>query len=272
MPVSHMPRPAVMDGVANTVQGDRDRAAGAEILHPHFEGRQATFVDPVLLRLGFAETEGALDMGKVAAELRMNLADDQIAAFDRPRRRQTERMRIGQSDRRPTETASAPRRHWPAWHPSCRHRLPIPSRRAAPGRDRSSASCRRACAARPRISSSSSLLTVRSISIMSSRLTNSALGSSALQPLKDAMRKPAVRIERPGKAVHADARLLSPNSSSRSATESAQVPRRARISETQSWAARQPSIKVGIMTKLVGSPFSGKTRTLNSALPPIGDK
>ena len=54
--------------------------------------------------------------------------------------------------------------------------------------------------------------------------------------------------------------------------ESAQVPRRGRTSDTQSCAARHPSTKVGIMTNEVGSPLNGKTRTLNSALPPMGDK
>jgi hypothetical protein len=56
------------------------------------------------------------------------------------------------------------------------------------------------------------------------------------------------------------------------ATVSLQVPRRARTSLTQSCARFQYSMKVGMKTKDVGSPSSGKIRVLFSALPPIGDR
>ena len=56
--------------------------------------------------------------------------------------------------------------------------------------------------------SSSSLLMVRSFSSMSSRATSLAPDKKLLQAQIDAMRQPAVGIERAGKAVHADAAAL----------------------------------------------------------------
>ena len=63
-----------------------------------------------------------------------------------------------------------------------------------------------------------------------------------------------------------------PISFSRATTVSAQVPRRERTSPTQSWARFQYSTKVGMKTKDVGSPSSGKISVLFSALPPIGQR
>ena len=66
------------------------------------------------------------------------------------------------------------------------------------------------------------------------------------------------------------AAFSSPNSFRRDATLWAQGPFRARTSTTQSWARFQYSTKVGLKTKLVGSPSSGNTSTLKAALPPMG--
>ena len=58
----------------------------------------------------------------------------------------------------------------------------------------------------------------------------------------------------------------------RLATELAQVLLRGRMSLTQFCAALQPSRNVGMWMIDVGSPTAGKISTLNSALPPIGDR
>ena len=104
MPASQMPRPRAGDLVAHRVHRGRDLACrGRSTSSPRSVGRDAALVDVELLRLRLAEAERALDMGEIAAELRMHLADDDVAALHRPRGRHAERMRIGMAIAGPQE-------------------------------------------------------------------------------------------------------------------------------------------------------------------------
>ena len=261
-----------MDHVAHFVHGHRDRPARTEILHALFVSGDAAVIDAPLLRLRLAEAESPLDMGVVAADLGMDLAGDEIAALDRPRRRQPERMRIGQrSQAHRNSVGSSP--PFASMASSCRHRLPTPSRPAARCRGRSRASGRRAARRGASIASSSSLLTVRSISIMSSRLTKSACGKTSFSRMINAVRQPAVRIERTGEAVHADAalgRAQVPSAARRPSRPG--PPPRTHIAKPSPAPRASRQRRSASSHRMSARPCSGNTSTLNSALPPIGDR
>src|SRR5262245_34514984 len=87
--------PARVNLVLHRIESLRDRLARSEIFEAPLIGRNAAFVDAHLLIFRLAEAIGALHVSKVAAELRVHLADDQIAALDRPRGRNAKRMRVG---------------------------------------------------------------------------------------------------------------------------------------------------------------------------------
>ena len=72
----------------------RDRLARPEMLESAAVGGEAALVDVQLLFLGLAQAVGTLDMGEVAAELRVHFADDEVALLHCPRGRHAERMRI----------------------------------------------------------------------------------------------------------------------------------------------------------------------------------
>ena len=57
------------------------------MLHPLLVGGDAAIVDPALRGLRWTEREGAFNVGKIAAYLRMNLAGDEIPQFDWANRR-----------------------------------------------------------------------------------------------------------------------------------------------------------------------------------------
>ena len=100
-----------------------------------------------------------------------------------------------------------------------------------------------------------------------------AFGSSAISRSVNVVRQPAVRIERAGEPVHADPAAveleLLDAAGDRIRPGLGARPHVARPSPAR---ARQPSRKVGICTIEVGSPTAGNTSTLNSALPPIGQR
>ena len=95
MPASQIARPRGIDLVFHCHECGRNCLARAEVLKAASICSKTSLINPELLLLRLAETVGALDMGEVAAVLRMHFADDEIAFLDLPHRRHSERMRIG---------------------------------------------------------------------------------------------------------------------------------------------------------------------------------
>ena len=113
MPASQIERPRDVDLVLHRHHRGRDRLARPEVLKPALIGGKTSLVNLELLLLRLAEAIGALDMCEVAAELRVHLADDEVALFHRPRRSARGTDADRDIDRSSTGTTSAPRRRSP---------------------------------------------------------------------------------------------------------------------------------------------------------------
>ena len=103
MPASQMPKPLPSMMSRTASMASEILAPGPEQVEPAPIGGEAGVVDVEIARLRLAEAEGPLDMGEVAAELRVHLADDHVALLQGTRGRHAERMRIGVLVGRPQE-------------------------------------------------------------------------------------------------------------------------------------------------------------------------
>jgi hypothetical protein len=83
----------VVDDALDLAHAGGDRLAWAEQFHAAPECGDTTVVDSLQFSVGLAEAKGALDVGEIAASLRMDLAGDEVSRLHRPRCRQTKRMR-----------------------------------------------------------------------------------------------------------------------------------------------------------------------------------
>jgi hypothetical protein len=94
---------APFDGVAHRVHDFGDLCARLEQIEPAPVGGKARVVNVEIARLGLAQAERALDVGEIAAEFGMHLADDHVALRQRPRGGHAEWVRIGVRVGRPQE-------------------------------------------------------------------------------------------------------------------------------------------------------------------------
>src|SRR5215203_4364250 len=83
----------IVDHALNFVHAVHDGLAGTEQVHATAECGDATVMDTLSLLVRLTEAERALDMSEITADLRMDLAGDEVPRLHRPCCRKPERMR-----------------------------------------------------------------------------------------------------------------------------------------------------------------------------------
>ena len=179
-------------------------APGLNSSRPLPVGGKAGLVDVEIARLRLAEAEGALDVGEIAAELRMHLADDHVALLQRPHGRHAERMRIGVLVAGPEEQRrllAAVRQHGLHHAGIDLAFLDAGPRGVAAGRQHQVAELRGLVERRDLLGA------LHDAELLQHVVEIDDLRARHADPVSrsvDAVRRPAVRIERAGEAVDAD--------------------------------------------------------------------